>query len=143
MSYYLNPQKKEILRQELEIMLQTGVIEGCESSWAALVVLISKLGRSHGVCIDHRKLNLITLPVVFPLPRIDDLLRSTTRTRPFMSTLDLRVGYWQIPLRADDNDNKTVFITQWGLRCNNQYNFNKGSLCLVVVFFRYLFVCHL
>lgn len=39
-----------------------------------------------------------------------------------MSTMDLRAGYWQVPVRRQDRD-KTTFISPWGLHCFSRMPF--------------------
>ena len=60
-------------------------------------------------CIDYRKLNEITVADRYPLPRIDDVLDELS-SGAFFSVIDLKAGYWQIPLRAADAE-KTAFQT--------------------------------
>lgn len=112
----MSAQKREVLRRELDSMIDNYIIEECESEWCSPVVLVPKKDGLWRVCIDYRKLNTITVPDHYPLPRIDDLLHFAKHT-PFMSTLDLKAGYWQISVRTEDRD-KTAFITPFGLyRC--------------------------
>lgn len=94
-------------------MENQGTIEECGSAWAAPVVLVPKPGGGTSICVDYRKLNQATKPDMYPLPRINDLLHAARGTS-FMSTMDLRAGYWQIPVRPQDRD-KTTFISSWGL----------------------------
>ncbi|GBM92403.1 hypothetical protein AVEN_240716-1 [Araneus ventricosus] len=88
----MSPMKKELLRKEIEVFLEKDVIEACESAYATLVVLIPKPDGKTRLCIDYRKLNEITVPDSYPLPRMDDLLQSVKHTT-FMSTIDLKSGY--------------------------------------------------
>lgn len=57
--------------------------------------------------MDYRKLNSVTIPDVYPLSRIDELLR-------FFSTMDLLSGYWHVLLGPDVQD-KTAIKTRDGL----------------------------
>ncbi|CAH2085974.1 unnamed protein product [Euphydryas editha] len=84
-------------------MLAKNIIEPCSSAWTAPM----------RVCVDYRRLNSITKPDIYPIPRIDDLLHAAKPT-PFMSTLDLRAGYWQVKVKESDQD-KTSFITPFGV----------------------------
>ncbi|XP_045462161.1 uncharacterized protein LOC123672192 [Harmonia axyridis] len=110
--YRLTPQKTAILREEIDKMLQEDVIEESDSPWASPVVMVPKPGGGTRICIDYRKVNAITRTDTYPLPRIDDLLQET-RGHTAITTLDLRAGYWQIPVHPDDRD-KTSFITPFG-----------------------------
>ncbi|CAG9137900.1 unnamed protein product [Plutella xylostella] len=116
--YRLSEMKRELVKKEIDQMLQDKVIEPCSSPWAAPVVLVPKKDGSMRVCVDYRRLNAITIPDTYPLPRIDDLLHEAKPT-PFMSTLDLKAGYWQIKVRDEDRE-KTAFITPFGI-----YKFNR------------------
>lgn len=111
--YRLSPVKTQTLKAEVEKMLEQGVILPCSSPWSAPVVLVPKKDGSTRVCIDYRQLNAITTADVYPLPRIDDLLHSAKPTR-YMSTIDLRAGYWQIKVK-DEDQTKTAFITPFGM----------------------------
>ncbi|GBC39999.2 putative integrase core domain protein [Rhizophagus irregularis DAOM 181602=DAOM 197198] len=63
-------------------------------------------------CINYKPLNDITKKDNYPLPRIDELLDSLQNAQWF-TTLDLASGYWQIKVRAEDQE-KTAFITKFG-----------------------------
>ena len=65
------------------------------------------------MCVDYRKLNSVTKPDKFPLPRIDDLLHQLGKSKYF-STLELAAGFWQIGMN-DWSKEKTAFVTQNGL----------------------------
>ncbi|GFV75157.1 retrovirus-related Pol polyprotein from transposon 297 [Trichonephila clavipes] len=65
------------------------------------------------LCIDYRKLNAQTAPDSYPLPRMDDLLNEAKPT-PYMSTIDLRSGYHQVKVVAEDRD-KTAFTCPFGI----------------------------
>ena len=110
--YRMTPAKKEILKKELDDLLARGIIEECESPYASPVVLVPKPDGSMRLCIDYRKLNAVTVPDTYPLPRMDDLLHEAKHTS-FMSTLDLRAGYHQIKVYPPDQD-KTAFVCPFG-----------------------------
>ncbi|CAK9832693.1 Retrovirus-related Pol polyprotein from transposon 297 [Anthophora retusa] len=110
--YRISPSKHEILKAEVQDLLKLEIIEECESAWASPAVLVPKPGGQARLCIDYRKLNAITTPCVYPLPRVDDL--QATGGCTFISTLDLKAGYYQVKV-ADDDQDKTAFITSFGL----------------------------
>lgn len=111
--YRLSPVKRNVLKNELEKMMKNDIIEESDSPFAAPVVLIPKKDGSVRVCIDYRQLNSITTPDRYPLPRIDDLLQEA-KSSAFMSTMDLRSGYWQINVHETDRE-KTAFVTPFGM----------------------------
>jgi len=63
--------------------------------------------------MDYRKLNLVTHKDSYRLPRIDDTIETLSGAKLF-STLDLKSGYWQVPL-DDTAKEKTAFSTGSGL----------------------------
>jgi hypothetical protein len=111
-AYQMTKQRKEILKNEIEKMLKDDVIEPCESPWASPVVLVPKNDNSWRVCIDYRKLNSVTKADKYPLPRIEELLHLAKQTL-YMTTIDLKSGYWQISVRESDRD-KTCFTSPCG-----------------------------
>ena len=111
--YRLSPAKREILKSEISKMLRKGVLEEGESPWISNVVLVNKKNGDTRVWVDYRPLNKVTVPEPYPLPRIDDLLHSSKKAT-CMSSLDLRSGYWLIPLRKEDKP-KTAFVTPFGI----------------------------
>ncbi|KAL0819596.1 hypothetical protein ABMA28_007685 [Loxostege sticticalis] len=110
--YRLSQGKKQLLEVELDKLLRADIIEECESPWAANVVLVTKKDGGVRLCVDYRRLNAVTEPDRYPLPRLDDVLHAA-KTSNFMSTLDLRSGYFQVSVAEEDRD-KTAFISPLG-----------------------------
>ncbi|GFW81336.1 retrovirus-related Pol polyprotein from transposon 17.6 [Trichonephila clavipes] len=108
----MNPVKKEVLREQIEELLRQNVIEECESPYAAPMVLVLKSNGKVRLCVDYRKLNLVTKVDAYPLPRMDDLLNEATPTS-FMSTIDLQSGYHQVKV-ADVDQGQTAFVCPFG-----------------------------
>ncbi len=94
-------------------MQDAGVIQPLCSPWASPVVMVRKRDGKHRFCVDYRRLNSVTKPDTFPLPRIDNLLDQLGAAKYF-STLDLASGYWQVPMHPDSVE-KTAFATLQGL----------------------------
>ena len=94
-------------------MERQGVIERSTSAWSSPVVLVTKKDGTTRFCVDYRKLNDITQKDSYPLPRIDDTIDALSGAQWF-STLDLKSGYWQVPLEEDAKE-KTAFSTGTGL----------------------------
>ena len=111
--YRLPKAKREILKREVDRMLREDIIEECESPWGAPTVMVPKKDGTYRICVDYRELNRITVADRYPMPRIDDLLHSTQKAAAITS-LDLKWGYHQVPVREVDRD-KTAWITPFGV----------------------------
>ena len=105
-------QKKEIEKQ-IQEMLQDEVIRESRSPWSSPIVLVKKKDGSVRFCVDYRKLNEVTTRDHYPLPRTEDILDTLGRSK-FFTTLDLRSGYWQVPVKEEDKK-KTAFVSYAGL----------------------------
>jgi len=93
-------------------MLELRVIEPTNSPLAAPVALIPKPDNTIRFCIDYRRLNAVTVPDAFPMPRIDDLIDKVGNTK-FLTKIDLAKGYWQVPL-DDEAVPISAFVTSFG-----------------------------
>jgi hypothetical protein len=63
-------------------------------------------------CVDYRRLNMITVPDTYPLPRMDECIDSLGDAVVF-TNLDCNSGYWKIPVHPGDRD-KTTFTSHYG-----------------------------
>lgn len=111
--YRVSASERAVIDKEVSDMLSRGIIRPSSSPWASPVVLVTKKDGGIRFCVDYRRLNKITRRDVYPMPRIDDAL-DALRDANFFSSLDLRSGYWQIPMSNDDIP-KTAFTTPDGL----------------------------
>ena len=105
--------EQQIVRQAVQDMLDAGVIRSSRSAWAFPVVLVPKPDGSTRFCIDYRKLNEISKKDAYLSPRTDDALTALSRAK-FFTAMDLRSGYWQIPMDSASIE-KTAFTTKFGL----------------------------
>ena len=101
-----------MVKQEIKDMLDLGIIEPSVSEWAQPIVPILKKDGSLRLCVDYRRLNVISKNNAYPMPRIDDLIDQLGQAQ-FLSTLDLTRGYWQVPI-GKDSCHKTAFFTPAG-----------------------------
>ena len=102
----------EVIDTHVQSMLKQGIIEPSHGAWSSNVVLVQKKDKSYRFCVDYRKTNEITRKDTFPIPRIDASLDALAGASWF-TTLDLRSGYFQVPLSRKDA-HKTAFITRSG-----------------------------
>lgn len=122
--YRVSPAERKIIAQQVEEMLKKKVIQESCSPWAAPVILVRKKDGSWRFCVDYRRLNSVTKKDVYPLPRIDDVI-DCLHSASYFSSVDLRSGYWQIPMHSDDKE-KTAFVTPDGLF---EFNVMPFGLC--------------
>ncbi|KYO29876.1 hypothetical protein Y1Q_0009495 [Alligator mississippiensis] len=111
--YPINEKVKQEITREITDTKGLGVIQPSTSPWASLVVLVQKQDGSIWFCVDHWKLNAITTPVAYPMPRMDTLLGRLGPAK-VISTLDLSKGFWQMALDPDAIA-KSAFTTPVGV----------------------------
>ena len=104
---------RQDVRRELEEMLDNGIIEHSSSDWASPLVIVRKKDSSLRLCVDYRRLNSNSKADAYPMPRVDDLIDLVAGS-PYITTLDLTKGYWQVPVAKEDCE-KTAFTTPFGL----------------------------
>ena len=114
-----NPAVRREEMVQVQQMLASDVIRPSNSPWASPVVMVKKKDGSLRLCVDFPQLNAATVKDAHPLPRIDDLLDALHGAR-WLSTLDLKSGYWQVPIMERDKE-KTAFRTSSG----QLYEFNQ------------------
>ncbi|WKA10528.1 hypothetical protein VitviT2T_028094 [Vitis vinifera] len=127
----LNPHLQEVVRAEVLKLLQTGIIYPIsDSPWVSPTQVVPKksgiavvqnenreeiatrLTSGWRVCIDYRKLNVVTRKDHFPLPFIDQVLERVSG-HPFYCFLDRYSGYFQIEIDVEDLE-KTNFTCPFG-----------------------------
>ena len=111
--YRTNPTKLAAMRQEVEYMLQNGIIEQSHSQWSSPCVLVPKPDGSFRFCTDFRRVNALTKSDSYPLPRVDDCIDQIGHSQ-YISKFDLLKGYWQVPL-TDHAKEISAFVTPDGL----------------------------
>ena len=87
------------VRKAIEEMLSLGVIVPTDSPWSSPVVLARKKDGALRMCIDLRMVNSRTTRDAYSLPRIEETLDTLSGSSVFTS-LDLKWGYWQVPMEA-------------------------------------------
>ncbi|KAL9253624.1 Retrovirus-related Pol polyprotein from transposon 17.6-like protein [Drosera capensis] len=101
--YRMAPTELKELKTQLEELLEKGYIGPSISPWEHI---------SMRLCIDYPELNNITIKNRYPLPRIDYLFDQLEGASVY-SKIDLRLGYHQLCIKADDIS-KTAFRTRYG-----------------------------
>ncbi len=63
-------------------------------------------------CTDYRRVNVLTRPDSYPLPRMEDCVDQVGSAK-FVSKFDLLKGYWQVPLTTRAQENFLFHYTFW------------------------------
>ena len=111
--YRLSPEKRELMRQEVQYLLDNDLAVPSCSPWAAPCLLVPKGDGAVRLCTDFRRLNQLTVADSFPMPRIDDLVDEVSSAR-FLTKVDLLKGFYQVPLSSRARE-ASAFVTPDGL----------------------------
>lgn len=112
--YPRNPAMQQVIDEEVDRMLLEDIIEPSCSAWSSPVVLVKKTSGKYRFCIDFRKVNQLTEADAYPLPFIQHIL-DKLRGAKYISTLDLKQGYWQIPLSKESRPLTSFTVPGRGL----------------------------
>ncbi len=115
--YRVHPEKRELLDNEAEYMIKHDIAVPSDSSWASPCLLVPKSEGSARFCTDFRRVNAVTKPDSYSLPRMEDCVDQVGGVR-FVTKLDLLIGYWQVPL-TERAKQIASFITSSGLYSYN------------------------
>ena len=119
---FSEPVNVEIDRQCKEL-LSLNIIEHSDSQWSSPIVPFRKKDGALRMCIDYRKVNLVTKTEKFPMPNLSVCIYNVHNTQVF-TRLDLIKGYYKVML--DENSRQyTAFSTP-----NNHYQFRTLSFGL-------------
>lgn len=107
------PHRYELVRKEFEKMIEQGLCRPSKSPWSSPLHIVPKKNGDLRVCGDYRRLNAITTPDRYPIPRIKDFTYQLS-SKTIFSTIDLNRAYQQVKIRDEDID-KSAIITPMGL----------------------------
>ena len=106
--------KRKIVEDSIAEMLRDDIIEPTSSPWASPILLVKKKdGLEHRFSIDFRRVNAVTERDQYPMANISEIFDLLGGSKIF-STLDLKSGYWQLPVAIKDRP-KTAFRCHLGL----------------------------
>ncbi|KAK3739967.1 hypothetical protein QZH41_009486, partial [Actinostola sp. cb2023] len=117
--------KKQAVKEEVEKMLQMGIIEPSNSAYNSPIVLVRKKDGTIRFCIDFRRLdNEDRRFDNEPMGNVEGILARLDHNE-YYSKFDMTKGYWQIPMEQDSKE-MTAFSTDDGC-----YQFCKMPFGLV------------
>ncbi|KAH8234538.1 hypothetical protein KR032_009137 [Drosophila birchii] len=92
-----NPAMRVIIDKQIDELLQEGRLEPSKSPHSVPIVITGKNNGDVRMCVDYPQLNKNSVMDAYPLPRIHQFLKRL-RNAKYISTLDFKNGYWQIPM---------------------------------------------
>ena len=114
------------IKQQIDLMLEKGLISPSTGEWTSPVVLVKKKDGNWRFCVDYRKLNAVTKSTNMAMSSIESAME-IMHGKQYFSSIDLCSGFFQVSLHKDSRS-KSGFITPFGC-----YEFNalpqgmKGS----------------
>ena len=112
--YRMNPNYATRVKEEIDKLLKIGFIRPVKrATWLSPIVVVPKKNGKIRVCVDYRKLNVITITDSFPLPFTDSVLDAVVGNEMYCF-LDGFSGYNQVRMHPNDQE-KMAFITEWGV----------------------------
>ncbi|KAM8702411.1 hypothetical protein ACLKA7_007742 [Drosophila subpalustris] len=112
--YPKNPAMQKIINDQVDELLRDDRIEPSRSPHSAPIVLVGKKTGDVRMCVDYRQLNARSVPDAYPLPRTNHILEKL-RNAKYISTLDLKSGYWQIPMAKGSREYTAFTVPGRGL----------------------------
>ncbi|CAF0911625.1 unnamed protein product [Didymodactylos carnosus] len=112
--YRTTPEKEKEMERIVMELLDAGLISRSNSQYAASALLTPKSDGTLRLVMDYKKLNHITIKDNFPLPNMEQTIQRLGEGYRYFTKLDLKSGFWQIPIREEDKI-KTAFVTPFGL----------------------------
>ena len=96
------PECNKAIMDEVDKLLAAGFIwKVYYPNWLSNIVLVKKANGKWKMCVDFTNLNSVCAKDSFPLPRIDQLIDSTTGHR-LLTFMDAFLGYNQIKMSEED-----------------------------------------
>jgi hypothetical protein len=103
-------ERQNFIREEVRKLLQAGFIEEFyHPVWLANPVVVPKANGKLRMCIDYTNLNKACPKVPYPLPRIDQIVDSTSWC-DLLSFIDAYSGFHQIKMAKDDRKHTPLLV---------------------------------
>ena len=108
----MSPRDNQVVREEIDKMLEAGIIRPGNSPWTFPVVIAKKKDELPRFCVDYRLINARIKPSRWPIPLIDEIFDDLHGSIIY-TLLDFFSGYWKIKMEEALKD-VTAFTTRYG-----------------------------
>lgn len=112
--YPKNPAMQAVINKQVDELLKLNCIEPSKSAYSSPIVLVRKKTGEWRMCVDYRQVNAKSITDAYPLPRINHILEKLREAR-YISTIDLKNGYWQIPVEPNSRKYTAFTVPGRGL----------------------------
>jgi hypothetical protein len=106
--YRLSLKEHEVVSKIVHELLEANIIRPSTSCYSSPAILVKKPNGAYRLCVDYRHLNKITIPQIFSLPLIEDLIDRLAGFT-YYSKVDLASGYHQFQI-----DKESIYKTAFG-----------------------------
>ena len=110
--YFKTVEQRKETQQEVEKLIKDGILRPSTSPWSSPVLLKKKLDSTYRFLVDFRRLNSITTKDSYSQPSAEELIHRLAGSRYF-SKLDLKSGYFQIPILEADIPKTAIATQDW------------------------------
>ena len=112
--------ESSIILKQIDTLLRNNWIRPCQGPWGSSIVLAAKPHQEDccdidafiwRMCVSYRKLNAVTLPFEYPIPRCDAAIENFDEGVGvlYFFKKDCRTGYHQFRVRAQDQEKLAFF----------------------------------
>ena len=118
--YPLNPHMRKVEEEQIQKLLDKGIIEPSTSNFSSPVVIVKKKKKNENdkqeyrMCIDYRLLNKISKKMYFQLPTLEDVKNVISNAKPVIySVFDIKEAYHTLRL-SEDSKQYSAFTSSSG-----------------------------
>lgn len=113
-NYPVSPVVEEQMQQQLDQLLEDGVVERSTTPWVNPIVMVKQNKNKWRMCLDFRKLNQVTKKDAYPLRYLLGVLDKWPRAKIF-TTIDMTKAYHQIQLEESSREYTGFVVPGRGL----------------------------
>ena len=121
--YNWTQDQRDFLRMLLRKLVDGGIISRVDSEWCCPVVLVIKPDMTWRLFVDPSALNKATVPMVWDIPKVRELIQENLKGVQWMSKFDFSSMFWQIPLHEDSRKLFAFYAGEFGT-----YGFNRVAM---------------